>query len=323
MVKPDTFHEIPVIDVAALRDGGLDAVARIAGEMRRASETAGFFYVRNHGVAAETCDRARNAAAAFFALPEDEKQKVRVNDLHRGYVGFGQAKLSEEARTDLKESFVWGLELPADDPDVAAGKPLIGANQWPTAMPEFETAMMAFYDALSDCARMLLRPLAVGIGLPDDWFVERFAKPLGRGAVLRYPPQPPTAPGDQFGTSAHTDYGGITLVWQDQAGGLEVLNRDGVWVPAPPIPETFVVNIGDLMERWTNHVYASNPHRVTNASGGERYSMALFFDPDFDTVIECIETCTGPENPPRYPPTTCGEYVVGRFNDVFEYRKAV
>ena len=323
MANQDTFLEIPVIDCAPLRDGGPDGVAQVARDMRQASESAGFFYVRNHGVPAEVCDRARSAAASFFALPESEKEQVKVNELHRGYVGFGQAKLSETARSDLKESFVWGLELAADDPDVAAGKALMGPNQWPASPPEFAAAMTGFYDALSTCARMLLRPLAVGIGLPEDWFVQRFTKPLARGAVLRYPPQPPTAPGDQFGTSAHTDYGGITLVWQDQAGGLEVLNRDGAWVQAAPMPETFVVNIGDLMERWTNHVYASNPHRVTNASGGERYSMALFFDPDFDTVIDCIETCTGPEKPPLYPPTTCGDYIVGRFNDVFEYRKAV
>lgn len=319
----ETFHEIPVIDVGGLVTGEAGAVARIAQEMRAASETAGFFYVANHGVPDEVCVGAREAAAEFFARPDDEKQRVKVNDLHRGYVGFGQTKLSDDARTDLKETFVWGLELPTDDPDVVAGKKLMGPNQWPADAPAFESALMRFYSALSDCAQMLLRPLAVGIDLPEDWFVERFRKPLARGAVLRYPEQPPTAPGDQFGTSAHTDYGGITLVWQDRSGGLEVLNRDGDWVSAIPMPGTFVVNIGDLMERWTNHRFASNPHRVVNRSGGERYSMALFFDPDFDTVIDCIDTCTGPGNPPRYPPTTCGDYVVGRFNDVFEYRKAV
>lgn len=323
MTERTAFREIPVVDVGALVRGDADAVARIAVEMRRAAETAGFFYVANHGVADATCRATRDAAAAFFVLDEAEKNRVAVDARHRGYVGFGQTKLSKEARTDLKETFVWGLELAEDDPDVAAGKKLMGPNRWPVRPAGFEAALMAFYDEMSACARRLLRPLAVGIDLPEDWFLERFRKPLARGAVLRYPPRPPAAPGDQFGTSAHTDYGGITLVWQDESGGLEVRNRDGDWVPAKPIPGTFVVNIGDLMERWTNHRYASNPHRVVNASGGERFSMALFFDPDFDTVIECIETCTGPGDPPRYPSTTCGDYVVGRFDDVFEYRKAV
>lgn len=315
------FERIPVIDVGPLRDGDKDALGRIARDMREASETAGFFYVTGHGVADEVCRRAQRAAAAFFARPEDEKRACAVDALHRGFVGFGQTKLSDGARADLKESFVWGLELGPDDADVRAGKALMGPNQWPADMPEFRAALMGFYDALSACARTLLRPLAVGIDLPEDWFVTRFEKPLARGAVLRYPPQPPTAPADQFGTSAHTDYGGITLVWQDENGGLEVENPRGDWVAATPIPGAFVVNVGDLLERWTNHRFASNPHRVTNRSGRERYSMALFFDPDFDTVIECIETCTGSGDPPRHPPVRCGDYIVGRFNDVFEYRK--
>lgn len=317
------FDRIPIIDVGALRTGGAADVAQIGGEMRRASETAGFFYVTNHGVPAAVTDGAQAAAASFFARPAEEKLKVKVDARHRGYVGFGQAKLSTGARADLKETFVWGLELGPDDPDVIAGKPLMGPNQWPDGMPEFRSALDAFYAALSDCARQLLRPLAVGIGLPETWFVERFEKPLARGAVLHYPPQPGEAPGDQFGVSAHTDYGGITLVWQDANGGLEVCNPKGEWVAAPPVPGAFVVNMGDLMERWTNHRYASNPHRVTNRSGRERYSMALFFDPEFDTEISCIETCRAPDEPPRYPPVRCGDYVVGRFDNVFEYRKAV
>ena len=315
------FDDIPILDTGVLRDGDPRGVPRLAAAMRAASETAGFFYVRNHGIPATVFTRAQRAAASFFARPEDEKVKVRVNHLHRGYVGFGQTKLSDDARTDLKESFVWGLELPADDPDVAAGKGLMGPNQWPAEMAEFQSALMGFYDALSALALRLLRPLAVGIDLPEDWFVERFTKPLARGAVLRYPPQPPSAPEDQFGTSAHTDYGGITLVWQDGNGGIEVRNPLGAWVPAKPIPDTLVVNIGDLLERWTNHRFASNLHRVTNSSGRERYSMALFFDPNFDTSIECIGTCTGADDPPRYAPVRCGDYVAGRFNDVFEYRK--
>ncbi len=139
--------------------------------------------------------------------------------------------------------------------------------------------------------------------------------------MLRYPPQPAGAPGDQFGTSAHTDYGDITLVWQDETGGLEVRNARGEWVAAAPLAGAFVVNVGDLLERWTNHRFASNLHRVTNNSGRERYSMALFLDHDFDTMIECIETCAGPDDPPRHASVRRGAYIVGRFNNVFEYRK--
>lgn len=316
------FTEIPIIDLGPLESGDAADIARIGAEMREASETAGFFYVKNHGVPEAVTQGAQQAAAAFFARPDAEKERVKVNALHRGYVGFGQAKLSDGARADLKESFVWGLELDETDPDVRAGKKLMGPNQWPDAPDEFQPALAALYDGLCGAARRMLKPLAVGIGLPEDWFLSRFQKPLARGAVLRYPPQPVDAAADQFGTSAHTDYGGITLVWQDQNGGLEVLNPAGDWVSAMPIPGTFVVNVGDLLERWTNHRFASNSHRVTNSSGKERYSMALFFDPDYDTEIACIETCTGPDDPPRYDPVRCGDYIVGRFNKVFEYRKA-
>ena len=147
------------------------------------------------------------------------------------------------------------------------------------------------------------------------------SKPLARGSLVHYPPHPVDAAAGISGTAAHTDYGGITLVHQDDTGGLEVKNRDGAWVPAHPIPGTLVINIGDLMARWTNDVFASTPYRVINRSGAERYSMAVFFDPDFDTVIESLPGCIAPGETPRYEPTTCGAYIQERFDAVFRYRK--
>jgi isopenicillin N synthase-like dioxygenase len=128
-------------------------------------------------------------------------------------------------------------------------------------------------------------------------------------------------PDDQFGTSAHTDYGCVTLLWQDSVGGLEVRNKAGQWIPAPPVPGSFVINLGDFMARWTNDRYASTPHRVVNRSGRERFSMPVFLDPDHDTLVQCLPSCQGPDNPPRYPATTCGTYIQSRFDDVFAYRK--
>ena len=234
---------------------------------------------------------------------------------------WARAKQRKDADTDRKESYVWGLELGEDDPDVRDGKPLMGPNQWPQDMPEMRTALYGWYEAALGCARTILRVLAVGLDLPEPFFVARFAKPLARGALVYYPPHPVQADARTFGVAAHTDYGGITLVHQDDAGGLEVENRDGVWVPAHPIPGTLVVNIGDLMARWTNDVFASTPHRVVNRSGRERYAMAVFCDPDFDTVIETPPGGLAPGETPRYPPTTCGAYIVERFDSVFRYRK--
>ena len=148
-----------------------------------------------------------------------------------------------------------------------------------------------------------------------------FAKPLARGSLLYYPPQPPAMGADQFGVSAHTDYGALTFVCQGEVGGLQVRNRAGEWVDAPPLAGSFVVNIGDLMARWTNDVFVSTPHRVVNKSGRERYSIAYFFDPHIDTVIEAMPSCIPPGTPARYPRTTCGDHILGRFKDAFAYRK--
>ena len=318
MSPPRSFDHIPIIDLAPVTAGGIGPVAKA---MRAASRTAGFFYVANHGVPGETTEAALAAARSFFARPESWKRRVAVNALHRGFLGMGEAKLRDDADSDRKESYVWGLELDENDPDVRAGKPLMGPNRWPADMPEMRAALYGWYEAAGGCARTILRALAVGLDLPETFFAARFAKPLARGALVHYPPHPAGADARVFGAAAHTDYGGITLVHQDDAGGLEVQNHEGAWLPAHPIPGTLVVNIGDLMARWTNDVFASTPHRVINRSGAERYSMAVFFDPDFDTVIEAPPGCLAPGETPRHPATTCGAYIVDRFDSVFRYRE--
>ncbi|MGH7004219.1 MAG: 2OG-Fe(II) oxygenase family protein, partial [Alphaproteobacteria bacterium] len=126
---------------------------------------------------------------------------------------------------------------------------------------------------------------------------------------------------DQFGVSAHTDYGCITFVCQDDSGGLQVRNRAGEWIAAPPIPGTLVVNIGDLLARWTNDLFRSTPHRVVNTSGRARYSLAVFYDPDFDAEVKVIDSCLAPGAAPRYAPTTCGAHVLSKFDAAFAYRK--
>ena len=318
----DGFDRIPVIDVGPLAGDDEAAIRETASAMRAASETAGFFCVANHGVPEETTEAALRASGEFFARPLADKRRVAVNTLHRGYIEMGEATLRDGVESDRKESFVWGLELGPDDPDVAAGKPLMGPNRWPEDMPRMRGALYDWFEAVGNCARNVLKGLAVGLDLPAGYFADRFAKPLARGSLVRYPPHPPDAGPRTFGTAAHTDYGGITLVWQDDSGGLEVENRAGEWVPVHPIPGTLAVNIGDLMARWTNDVFASNPHRVINRSGRERYSMAVFFDPCYDTVIETLPTCLAAGENPRYLPIACGAYIGERFDAVFRYRGA-
>jgi isopenicillin N synthase-like dioxygenase len=315
------FTEVPVVDLGPLADGGPGGVREVAAQIGRHATEVGFFYVRNHSVPDALIGDLLAAGRRFFALSQAQKLRIRVDQRHRGYVNPGEAILSSRAKPDYKESFVWGLELPADDPDVVAGKALMGPNQWHDDVPELRDAVERYFKAIMQCGLRLLRAFAVSLDLPEAFFVERYRKPLARGAVIHYPPQPESMGADQFGTSPHTDYGCVTLLWQDAVGGLEVRNKLGQWIPAPPIPGTFVVNLGDFMARWTNDRFASTPHRVVNRSRLERYSIPVFLDPDYDSVVECLPSCQGPGDPPRYPATTCGDYIKGRFDDVFVYRK--
>lgn len=312
---------IPVIDVGALRGGSAGAVAEVADAIREASTRVGFFYIRNHGIAPEVRDAALAASKRFFALAPEVKARVAVNHQHRGFMAPGGAKMHETARADLKESFNWALDLPADDPDVVSGdKPLLGPNNWPDAdLPELQSAFYAYYQTACDCGRDLMRAFAVSLGIDAQFFAPHFSKPIARGSALYYPPQPPQMGAEQFGVGAHTDYGCLTLLWQDAVGGLQVQGRDGDWVTAHPIPDTLVVNVGDLLARWSNDRFVSTPHRVVNASGRERYSLAVFFDPNYDAVVDPRDLLD-PGETARYVPIVAGEHVRARFDAAFAYR---
>ena len=311
------FREIPVIDLAP----AAARLGEVAAAVRRAATEAGFFYIANHGIPPATIDAAFAASRRFFALPLERKLAVAVDRRHRGYIRIGEAKMYDGARPDLKESFVYGIDLPETDPDVRAGRPLMGPNRWPTELPEMKAAFDRYYAAIDRTGQTVLRAVAMSLGLSERFFAERYAKPLARGSLVYYPPQPPELGKDQFGVSAHTDYGCITFVCQDDNGGLQVRNRSGEWIAAAPIPGTLVVNIGDLLARWTNDLFRSTPHRVVNTSGRARYSLAVFYDPDSDTEVKAIDSCVPRGEAPRYPAITCGAHVLSRFEAAFAYRK--
>jgi isopenicillin N synthase-like dioxygenase len=320
--RPVDAREVPIIDLASLVAGTSGAAAAIGREIDRAATNLGFFYVLNHGVAPATIAAANDVARRFFSLPLEEKRRSAVNRLHRGYIEPGEARMYGRARPDLKESFIIGLELDEADPDVRAGKPLMGPNRWPENPPEFHRALSAFYAAMCRCGGRLMQAVAAALGLPQGAFDAAFAKPLARGSVIHYPPQPPELGAEQFGVAPHSDYGCLTLLWQDTVGGLQIRDRQGEWLAAPPVEGTLVINIGDLLARWTNDRYASTPHRVINASGRARSSMAVFFDPHPDTDVSVLDVCCSPDNPARYPPTSCGAYLLRRFDEAFRYRRS-
>ena len=318
--KTIEIEKIPVIDVKPLRAGTLENAYSVALEIRQAAEEIGFFYIRNHGVPESVIKQSYSAAKDFFNLPKVVKNNVKINSNHHGYLCFGEAKMEQAKSVDLKESFVWGLDLPDEHPSVTMENPFLGRNQWPVEIPEFKKSVYPFFEAGLQCGLDMMRAFALGMGLPEDSFLKATDEPIARSSIIHYPPQSEDLGEEQFGVAPHTDYGCLTLLWQDQVGGLEVQNREGEWVTAHPIDNTLVVNVGDLLMRWTNEGFISTPHRVVNRKGQERYSMVIAWDPNFDTIVDPSVVCQNGALP-LYPPLSCGDYVLSRFDSSFSYRQ--
>jgi isopenicillin N synthase-like dioxygenase len=312
---------LPIIDFAGVRDHDAAGTQVAAAAIRDACLIDGFFYITNHGVPARVIEAVHAQGQLFFRQPLEVKRRAAVNARHRGFNALGDALMYEAHKPDHKEFFSMGLDLPEDDPDVLAGEKLRGPNNWPPGMPEFRAALEAYYAAMLACGADLMRAVAVSLDLAPDFFASRYRKPLQRTQIVYYPPQPADLGDDQFGVAPHSDFGCITLLWQDDNGGLEVLERaTRTWIPAPPIPGTLVINVADLLGRWTNDRYASTPHRVVNRSGRERLSIATFHDPDYKALVDPRELGT-PESECRYEPILAGDHIVGRIERSFGYRK--
>lgn len=309
---------IPIIDVACLWEDGPQSTRRVASEIREAAMRVGFFYVYHHGIAPTVSAHALDASRRFFSFPTGTKAEIAVNALNRGFMEIGGATMRNADTHDVKEVFFFGPELPPDDPDVLAGKPLMGANQWPDFMPELRDAVHAYYSAAMDVGQRLLGAIAVALGLPQTFFASRYRKPLGRGQLIYYPPQD-VSRSFQYGVAPHTDFGCITVLLQDDSGGLSIRTPAGEWVDAPPIAGTLVVNIGDLLQRWSNERLQSTVHRVVNHAAAPRHSIAIFCDPDSDAVIDPRDMLRVRDDTVRYEPVTAGEYIVSRNHDAFAH----
>ncbi|MGV8918778.1 MAG: isopenicillin N synthase family dioxygenase [Pseudomonas sp.] len=312
---------LPLIDMSGVREGDPASIRRAGEAIRQACVDIGFFYIVNHGVPQAVIDRAMAAAAQFFAYPAETKRQVAVNKRHRGWHALGGATMYEATKPDFKEFFSMGLELPEDDPSVLAGEALRGPNQWPDFMPQMREALAEYYTEIGKAGADLLKAVAVGLGIDVDFFSSKYQKTLQRTQMVYYPPHPPMAEADQFGVAPHTDYGCITLLYQDNSGGLQVreLSSDS-WIDATPIAGSLVVNVGDLLAHWSNNRFRSTLHRVINKSGHERYSIATFFDPTYSAVVDpCdlgIDAATS-----RYQPVAAGDYILKRIDDSMAYRK--
>lgn len=316
------MNTLPLIDIAPLYGTDSAAWRDVATQIDAACRDWGFFYITGHGIPPERIDALLAAAKAFFALPEAEKLKIDITRTahHRGYGAIATEQLDPTQPSDLKETFDMGFHMAADHPEVLAGKPLRGPNRHPD-LPGWAPLMEQHYADMQALAQTLLRAIALALGIERDFFDARFAEPISVFRMIHYPPRHTARSADQPGAGAHTDYGCVTLLYQDDAGGLQVRNVHGEWIDAPPIPGSFVVNIGDMMARWSNNRYTSTPHRVISPLGVHRYSMPFFAEPHPDTEISCLPNCSSADNPPKYPPVTSAEYLLSRFADTYAYRR--
>ena len=312
--------EMPILDLTPLLNGG--DLTELAAELRRACETTGFFYVRNHGVPQPVIDQVFDSTKRFFDLPLAERLEMKLDDrFRRGYMPQG-INQHPGYPPDLKESYELALDLPLDDPDVVAGLPLHGPNRWPSAHPWLKEAAENYYKETLALGKRMLRIFAISLAMPEDYFLQYCVKPMVQTRLFHYPPASPQDE-NAYGVAPHTDYGMITLLTQDPIGGLELQKRDGEWIAAPFVPGTFVVNLGDMFKVWTNDVYVSNMHRVVNRTGKERYSIPTFFNLDYHAQVSCLATCQSAENPPKYAPISSGDYLVSRFRSVQKLGRSI
>ncbi|MEM6382431.1 MAG: 2-oxoglutarate and iron-dependent oxygenase domain-containing protein [Pseudomonadota bacterium] len=310
---------LPIIDITGFGEGDARVDEKLAMEVRSACEDKGFFYVTGHGVPDELIRAMRTQAEAFFDLPLAQKIAISkdLSPCNRGYEPLAAQTLEKGAPPDQKEGFYAGVEISETDPRVQARKFNHGPNQWPAALPQFREVSEAYFAAMLAFGNRLMEAMALSLQLPRDYFAGFTTDPMCTLRLLHYPPQRANAAPDEKGCGAHTDFGGLTLLWQDEVGGLEVFDEEAGWIPGPPIPNAFNVNLGDMIQRWTNGRYRSTLHRVINRSGRERYSIPFFYTGNPDHEVRCIETCLADGEEPKYPPITVSEHIQAMYRQTY------
>lgn len=310
------FDEIPMIDLTQPQQ-------QLVHRLRDACTRVGFFYISNHGIPQSTIDRVLASAEDFFKQDTEVKQQVHFKNGNAlcGYEGMQNVYTDETRKPDLNEAFSWRYSPDLDPLHSGSSQTSIvaqedhthdflvsGQNLWPETKPELRRAIAEYYGQVLILARRLIRLFALVLSLPETYFDEMMQHPGSMGKILHYPPQPALGPDPPFGIGAHTDIECFTILCQGgNVPALQVLNPNGEWILAPPISGTFVVNIGDMLARWSNDTFRSTIHRVLNITGRERYSMPVFIGPSYDTVIRPLETCL--VDGAKYDPISAGLYV--------------
>ncbi|CAM8925828.1 unnamed protein product [Rhodiola kirilowii] len=290
--------------------------------LKQACLDSGFFYVVNHGISQDFMDEVFSQSKKFFSVPLNDKMKLLRNEKHRGYTPMLDELLDpvNQVHGDYKEGYYIGVEVPEDNPE--ADKPFYGPNLWPSEelLPGWRTTMEKFHQQALDVARAIAKIIAISLDLDANFFdkPEMLGKPIATLRLLHYDGKKSDPSNGIYGAGAHSDYGLITLLATDDVMGLQICkDRDAhpqTWEYVEPLKGAFVVNLGDMLERWSNCIFKSTLHRVL-VNGQERYSIAYFVEPSHDCVVECLPTCKSENNPPRFPPILCHTYLSQRYGD--------
>ena len=319
------FSQIPVLDVSAMFGTDSGARAALAADFRAAYGQTGLAYIVNHGIDPALVEAVFAASARFHDLPRAEKMTIALDANHRGFIPINtstdvNSKLAEVKRPNQSESFMMMREDGPDAPEVQSGDYLAGPNQWPE-LPGFRTDVTAYHDAMADLGRKLMQVALEAVGAAPTALDDAFARPTTWLRLLHYPPVPRDAAADLYGSAPHTDFGCLTILAQDDVGGLQVQTPAGEWVDAPKRPGSFVVNVGDMLHRWSNGLLKSTPHRVINRTGKERYSCPFFFDPNVATQIAPLPATVPDGQAPRFEPIHFGAFLRSELEAGYEAHK--
>ena len=300
------FDEIPVIDISQLF--GRNGAAGVVKEIDRACRDIGFFYIVGHGFDMNLTAQLLQAAHEYFAQPEANKLALGLDPSMRGFLPlYYHSRISDTfSGTSHQEGFWVGADFTDD-----FRHPLEQPNRWPENPDSLRPAMTEYLAEIEKIAALLGQALADALGQADDFYALHFARPTSRLKLNHYPPQHNPESVDNIGVVPHTDSGAFTILWQDANSGLEVRSKNGEWVGAPPVENSFVVNIGDILQYWSNGRYSSTQHRVINRYGVDRYSIPYFVNPSAEVVISALE---GSE---RFTPFDYGEYQLGKWQNFF------